>query len=306
MTNQRAWINGRILPFADAAVAVSDLGVVAGASITDMARTIRHQPFLLERHVERLHTSLTELRFPIHWDRRQLLDAAAEIAEANTAGLPAEMDLGIVMFSTAGSNATYLGGQSTQTTTCIHTFPLPFNLWRSGVTNGVRLTIPSIRQIPADCFDIRHKVRNRLHWWLADHEAATIAPGSKALLLDHDDHVTETSTSCFYLVIHGEIVTSDRGVLNSLSRQFIEELAERCGIPFVRRAVQRSELGVASEAFLSSTPSGLMAVSHLDDRRFELPCTGNLCAGPIMRRLLDEYHMVTGLRPDQQILQASA
>ncbi len=305
MTNSIAWINGRILPFAEAAVPVSDLGVVAGASVTDMARTIRHQPFRLERHVDRFFTSLTELRFPIHWNRHQLLDAAVDVVRENFAGVSAEADLGIVLFSTAGSNATYLGGQSTQTTTCIHTFPLPFNLWRSGITNGVRLTIPSIRQIPGDCFDVRHKVRNRLHWWLADHEAATTHPGSKALLLDHDDHVTETTTSCFYAVINGDIVTSDRGVLNSLSCQLVEELAGRCDIPFVRRALKHSELADASEAFLSSTPSGLTAVSHIDGRSLETPINGHLCAGPIMLRLLEDYYVLTGLRPDRQIMHGS-
>jgi hypothetical protein len=34
-----AWINGALCPFTQAAVPVWDLGVVAGASVTEMART---------------------------------------------------------------------------------------------------------------------------------------------------------------------------------------------------------------------------------------------------------------------------
>lgn len=130
-------------------------------------------------------------------------------------------------------------------------------------------------------------------------------PGSRALLLDHDDHVTETSTSCFYAVIDDCIVTSDRSVLNSLSRRLVEELAARCEIPFVRRALKQAELANASEAFLSSTPSGLMAVSHINERSLEPPCTASQCGGPILQRLLEEYHRVTGVRPDLQILHGS-
>jgi branched-chain amino acid aminotransferase len=106
-----------------------------------------------------------------------------------------------------------------------------------------------------------------LHWWLADQQAAVIEPGSKALLLDHDGYVTETSTSCFFLVRNGRIVTSNRGVLNSLSGQIVEEVADSLNIPFERRAICESELETADEAFLSSTPVGILPVSHLNGRR---------------------------------------
>ena len=165
----------------------------------------------------------------------------------------------------------------------------------------MRLVTPSVRQIPEDCFPVEFKVLNRLHWWLADREATEMESGAKALLLDHDNCVTETSTSCFFAVINGRIVTSDRAVLNSLSGQMVEELAGRCGVPFERRALKFAELNDANEAFLSSTPSGLMAVSHINGRSLKTPVESHLCAGPIMRRLLDEYAVIAGLRPDLQI-----
>ena len=302
MTSPVAWINGEILPFARAAVPVWDLGVVAGASVTEMARTFAHRPFRLDQHVDRLCSSLAALGFPQPWMKSQLIDAAEDIVRRNVASLKSTQDLGIVLFSTAGSNATYLDGDSSQTTTCIHSYVLPFGLWKSGVSQGVRLVTPSIRQIPGDCFSVEHKVRNRLHWWLADREAAATDPGAKALLLDQNDFVTETSTSCFFTVIDGRIVTTYRSVLNSLSGRLVEELAGRCGISFERRAFKLSELTSASEAFLSSTPSGLMAVSHINGRSLQTPINGHLCAGPVMRRLLEEYQAVTGLRPDLQII----
>lgn len=301
MTNPAAWINGEILPFMQAAVPVWDLGVVAGASVTEMARTFAHRPFRLDQHVDRLRSSLAALRFPQPWSKLQLIDAAEEIVRRNVVALKPTQDLGIVLFSTAGSNATYLGGDSSQTTTCIHTFLLPFHIWRAGISSGVRLVTPSVRQIPADCFPVEFKVRNRLHWWIADHEAAETEPGAKALLLDHDDCVTETSTSCFFAVINGRIVTSDRAVLNSLSGQLVEELARRCSLPFERRALKLAELNVANEAFLSSTPSGLTAVSYINGMALKTTIESHLCAGPVMRRLLEEYHVIAGLRPDLQI-----
>lgn len=299
MTEPIAWMSGQIQPFSQTAVPVWDLGVVAGASVTEMARTYRHQPFRIERHVQRIMKSLSELGFPIPWSADKLMDAVQTVVAANGKLIPPARDLGIVLFSTAGSNSTYLGGVSHQTTTVVHTFELPFHLWKPALMNGVHLRIPEVRQVPDDCFPVVHKVRNRLHWWLADQQAAKLEPGSRALLLDHEDFVTETSTSCFYLVREGRIATSNRGVLNSLSSQIVEELASSLQIPFERRAIAKSELDSADEAFLSSTPVGLLPVSLIDGR--SVPW---LSADSICRRLVEAWNRITGVNMFRQIEQS--
>jgi branched-subunit amino acid aminotransferase/4-amino-4-deoxychorismate lyase len=297
MNEAIAWINGSLCPFSQAAVPVWDMGVVAGASVTEMARTFAHHPFRLERHVERLMTSLTALGFPQPWPADSLHNAAMQIVDHNSKLIAAGEDLGIVLFSTAGSNPTYLSGCSTHTTTVVHTFVLPFAGWRSNFINGVRLQIPSVRQIPEDCFSVTHKVRNRLHWWLADQEASRRESGSRALLLDQDDYVTETSTSCFYIVRDDRIVTSSRGVLNSLSSQIVEEIAGSLQIPFERRPIPVAELTQASEAFLSSTPVCLLPVSHINGRQ-----AGFAIPGPVFRRLIQAWSRLVGIDVAAQIV----
>lgn len=296
MNEAIAWINGSLCPFSQAAVPVWDLGVVAGASVTEMARTFAHQPFRLEQHIERLMTSLAALEFPQPWSCDSLLQAARSVVNQNSRLIQAGEDLGIVLFSTAGSNPTYLSGESSQTTTIVHTFPLPFGLWKASLLNGVRLQIPAVRQIPEDCFPVTHKVRNRLHWWLADQEAAKREPGSKALLLDHEGFVTETSTSCFYMVRDGQIVTSSRGVLNSLSSGIVEEIAASLRIPFERRPIPATELSLASEAFLSSTPVCLLPVSHINGGP-----AGSIVPGPVFRRLMQAWSLLAGIDIADQI-----
>jgi branched-subunit amino acid aminotransferase/4-amino-4-deoxychorismate lyase len=266
-----------------------------------MARTYQHRPFRLERHIGRLTSSLTALGFRQRWTADDLHKAAESIVQNNVRQISAKQDLGIVLFSTAGSNPTYLAGVGDQTTTVIHTFVLPFQLWRTSLQKGVRLRIPDIRQIPDDCFPVEHKVRNRLHWWLADQQAAKLEPGSKALLLDHSGFITETSTSCFYLVHEGRISTSDRGVLRSLSSEIVEELASALQIPFSRRQISVDELSTADEAFLSSTPIGLLPVSHIDGRPYQLPQSNS-----VFMRLMEKWETLTGTNPARQILDAES
>ncbi|MCA9065213.1 MAG: aminotransferase class IV family protein [Planctomycetaceae bacterium] len=294
MSPTSAWMNGKLIHSSQAVLPFWDLGVVAGASISEMARTFQYQPFRLAEHLDRFAASCESLRFPLRHSREELHAAVSRVVELNSppgaADRPTKSsgDLGIVVFCTAGANATYLSAGtdigadwSDEGQTVIHTFPLPFALWQTAMAAGLRLRIPLQRQLPENSFPVSHKTRNRLHWWLADRAVASVDPSSKALLLDEQGFLTETSTSCFYAVIEGCIVTPDYSVLNSMSRQVVQELANECAIPLVRRNLHPDELALASEAFVSSTPSCLLPVQSVDDLSI-----GEGASRPVFERLL--------------------
>ena len=302
-----AWMNGNLIPYAQAAVPVWDMGVVAGASVTEMARTFGHKSFRISQHLTRLLDSLSKIGFPQQYDKRQLQHAIDDVLAINLQQIPAQSDLGIVIFSTAGPNATYLGAEVAKgisATTAIHTFELPFVTWRSQLRDGVRLRIANVRQIPVECFDVAFKVRNRLHWWLADQEAAQQEPGSKALLLDHAGFITETSTAALHLVCNGRIITPDSGVLNSLSSQLVEEFATTLNIPFERRPVPLGEIRYACEAFLSSSAATLLPVSHVGGERIGGENTGPTFPGSVFNQMTTAWSQLVGIDIVQQLLGA--
>lgn len=297
MQGPLAWINGTLKPFSEAALPVWDLGIVAGAAVTEMARTFRHQPFRLEQHVQRLMSSCQTLGFPVQYSSEQLLTAARQVVSHNTELINSEDDLGIVAFVTAGTNATYLAGQASEFgSTVIHTFHLPVSMWRESFREGVRLRIPGIRQIPEQCFPVSVKVRNRLHWWLADRESTRLEPGSRALLLDQEDNVTESSSACFFAVLDGQVVTPPRHVLNSMSREVVEGLLEKLGVPCRRGPIHCSQLRDISEAFLSSTPFCVLPVSRIDGN-----AVGCEVPGPVFRQLLAAWNELVGIDIAAQI-----
>jgi branched-subunit amino acid aminotransferase/4-amino-4-deoxychorismate lyase len=129
MDEPLAWINGQEVPFSQLALPAWDLGVVAGASITEMARTFRHQPFQLARHLQRLEASCAQLGFETSFRVRDLAMVAERLVLKNIALIDDNDDLGIVAFVTAGANRTYLGGENLPAgTTAVHTFRLPLEL----------------------------------------------------------------------------------------------------------------------------------------------------------------------------------
>jgi branched-chain amino acid aminotransferase len=286
-----AWINGNIVPFSQAALPVWDLGVVAGAAITELARTFRHRPFRLQDHVARLVDSCRALELHVPYSAAELQGIAEELVRQNTSSLTPQQDLGIVLFVTAGVHPTYLSGETAENgTVAVHTFPLPFKAWQDAARNGVRLAIPRLRQIPAECFPVEYKIRNRMHWWLADREAQRAIQGARALLLDAHDRITETSTAAFFVVINDQVRTSNSGVLNSMSARVVEELCNANGIEFARCPINRSDLAIGQEAFVSSSASCLLPVRSVDATEF-----GTVIPGPTCRLLQQAWSELVGV-----------
>ena len=58
MTEPIAYLNNGFVPASQAKLNIYDLGLVLGATLTEMTRTFRHQPFRAEDHVARLYRSL--------------------------------------------------------------------------------------------------------------------------------------------------------------------------------------------------------------------------------------------------------
>ncbi|HND55983.1 MAG TPA: aminotransferase class IV, partial [Pirellulaceae bacterium] len=243
MSEPIVYLSGRMVPASQASIAIFDAGVVLGATVTEMTRTFQRQPWRLRDHVERLFRSLRYTRMDVGMTVDDMLRVTLEVVEHNAALLPPGGELGIIHFVTAGEFPVYAGsaGRSARTTptVCVHTFPMPFELWAKKAEHGQHLITPAIRHVPPQCYDPKMKYRSRMHYYLADQEARVADPDAAALLLDLDGNVTETGGANFLIVERGTIVSpTTRNILPGISRQMVIELAEKLDIPFVERDFQ--------------------------------------------------------------------
>src|SRR5688572_4526005 len=224
MTEPLVYLRGQFVPASEASLKIYDSGIVMGATVTEMTRTFRHQPFRLEDHIARLFRSLKYTRMETGLTPESLASISRELLTHNASLIKPEEELGLIHFVTAGEYPIYAGsaasGGPLTPTVCVHTFPLPFNLWSQRMKDGAHVITPSIRHVPPQCFDPKMKYRSRMHYYLADQEARLVAPDAIALLLDLDGNVTETSGANFLLVQQGEIVSpTRRNILPGISRQ---------------------------------------------------------------------------------------
>ncbi|MFQ5731814.1 MAG: aminotransferase class IV [Planctomycetaceae bacterium] len=302
MSEPIAILNGRVLPVSRAALSLFDTGFVHGAAVGDVVRTFGHNPFRLDEHLARLRCGIEALGIPTAPDEREFREAVFEVVRHNAGRIAADRDLGVVVFVTAGMNATYLGtadrATASRCTWGVHTFPLPFEFWAAKMQHGQRLVIPETRQIPADCLNGQIKWRNRAHWILADRLARRTDPEASALLLDFDGHVTETSTANFFAVTDGRLRTpKPENTLDGVSRRVVFELADRLGIPCEFSDLTRDDALAADESFTSSTTCCLMPVTAIDGRRI-----GDEVPGPVYRRLMDAWNQLAGMNIIEQIV----
>ena len=296
-----AWLNGQTVAVSEAKLSVFDLGIVLGASVTEMIRTFRHEPFRLDDHLDRLYRSLRIVGFAMEMPREELAAVVYDVVAHNAALIGADDDLGITVFVTAGTNLTYVGAAGAENaarpSVCVHTFPLPFELWAEKLNSGQHLVTPSIRHIPPDSLDPKIKSRSRLHWYLADRQARLVDPAASALVLDHDGNIAETSTGNFFIVQQKTLLTpSHRITLGGVSQKMVAELAGTLGIDCRFADLQLYDALTADEAFTSSTPYCLLPVTRINGTLI-----GDGRPGPIFHKLLHAWSEQVGLDVAAQI-----
>ena len=144
------FIRGRLVPASQASISIYDFGIVLGATITDLMRTFHHQIYRLEDHVRRFYDSCNYARISPPISADEMGRCTRELAERNSASLGPHEEWAVVYFITPGENFVYAGsaaaGQLSQPTLCIHSFPLPFHLFRRFFTEGAHLVTPSTRE----------------------------------------------------------------------------------------------------------------------------------------------------------------
>ncbi len=110
----------------------------------------------------------------------------------------------------------------------------------------------------------------------------------EALLLNSRGKVSEASGMNLFLVRDGVLITPgvDQDILEGITRASILELATAMGIPVQERAVDKTELFIADEVFLTGTAARITPVRQLETTL--LPSKR-----PIMDRLRDRMTAIT-------------
>ncbi len=110
----------------------------------------------------------------------------------------------------------------------------------------------------------------------------------EALLLNSRGKVSEASGMNLFIVRDGVLITPgvDQDILEGITRASIMELARAMDIPVLERAVDKTELMIADEVFLSGTAARVTPVRRIES-------TDLSSHRPVMERLRDRLTAIT-------------
>lgn len=297
--NELVFLNDRWIPAAEAGVPLIDGGFVQGATAAEQLRTFSGRIFHFDEHIDRLERSLGVLGLTLPLARDELRAAAERLVAHNHALLADGDDLGLSIFVTPGDYPAYATRRETRPLLGMHTYPLPFRLWAAKYAEGQHLAVSTVRQVPPECWPPQVKCRSRLHYYLADREAAARFPGARALLLDLHGWVSEASTANVMIVRRNEGLLSPplERVLPGVSLAVAFELARRIGWNTRHRDLTVDDVATADEVLLSSTPFCLLPVTQFEGRP-----VGGGSPGPVFSQLLNEWSRLVALDISAQAL----
>jgi branched-subunit amino acid aminotransferase/4-amino-4-deoxychorismate lyase len=193
-----AYLNGNWIDYASVTVPPWDYGFAMGVSVTEQLRTFNGELFCASWHVDRLLDGLSIIGLESPLARDHLIELATQVVQKNQHDIPPGGDMGVGICITPGGLTKFApaSNQEAQGPTMLaYGYPLNFSGLADRYANGMSLSIVETREIPDACIPRQLKCRSRMHYYLAEQEAAAKQPDSRALLLDLEGNVAEATVA---------------------------------------------------------------------------------------------------------------
>jgi D-alanine transaminase len=250
------WLNGEIMPLAEARIGVEDRGFQFADGVYEVIRLYNFRPFALESHLKRLRKSAGGIRLSLPIELQKLKSEIGRFL-----GVAPQRDGMIYLQLTRGCAPRNHAFPQSRPTLLFYTRELPPISDLAG-GEGVKLLsvaderwkrcwIKSIALLPNV---------------LAKNQALD-AGADEAVFID-SGLVTECSASNIFAVIGGRLVTPPVGskVLPGITRDILLEIARKMGIAVEERALREEEAIAADEIFITSTTREISWVMRWNER----------------------------------------
>lgn len=285
------WMNGRLVPWAEAQTHVMAHGLNYGTGVFEGVRSY-HTPngpavFRLQEHLDRMYRSATFYEIAIPYPVERLVDATLEVVRVNR---HADAYLRPLVFFDAHT----LGVVPGDSPVTVVIGAIPFRTYLAGADHGVRVSVSPIRRIDASTLPPSVKACGHYTNSVRAVQEAVKRGFDEAILLNVKGEVAEGSGENLFLVKDGTLVTNgeDASILMGITRDTVLALARDLNIPTEIRSITVGDLERADELFFSGTAVEITPIAEVDGHKKTAP-------GPVTRRLRTLFlDTVRGKRPE--------
>ena len=266
------YVDGKIVPKAEAVVSVYDSGFMLGDGVWEGLRLHNGTWAFADEHLDRLFEAAKAIDLDIGMNRDAVFSALLETQKANGMTTDAHARLmitrGIKVRPFQHPNLSQTGP----------TFVIIMEHSKPKIPRPISLaTVPHLRGLPMTQ-DPKLNSHSKLNCILAC-IAAQKAGADEALMLDLHGFVNTTNACNFFIVRKGAVWTSTGDYcMNGITRQKVIDLCRANDIPVYERNFSLVDTYGADEAFLTGTFGAQTPVGTLDGRTIGTGTLGPLTA----------------------------
>jgi branched-chain amino acid aminotransferase len=286
MATPHAYFQKHFVPLAEAKIGVMTHAFNYGTAVFEGIRGNWNEKqgqiyiFRLSDHYRRLHRSCRILKIELPYSDEELADITVELVAMSGY----QEDLYIRPIAYKSSEVLGLRLHNLEDDLLIYVWPFGPYL---DIEKGVRCGTSSWRRVEDTGIPARAKV-NGVYVNSALAKTEAFENGfDEAIMLNEDGHVSEGSGENIFVVEGGRLITPPvtSNILEGITRNTIVTLArEELGVETIEREIDRTELYVADECFMTGTAAHVTPVVEIDHR-----FVGDGKQGPVTARLQKLY-----------------
>ena len=260
-----AYFEGDVVPIGEANVSIATHTFNYGTAVFEGIRAYRQADGTMAilfagEHYERMLRNAKLVRAAVPESATDLVEITRDLLRRNAHD--GDAYIRPLVYKSARSIRVKLTGLDDRV--AIFTIPLGDYL----PTGGIRLTVSGWQRVSDNAIPARGKIVGSYVNAAFAAEDAHAAGYDDAILLTGDGHVAEASAANLFVVTGTEVATPPLtdDVLSGITRTAIMRIAADAGLEVVERRIDRSELYLADEVFLTGTGVQVAPVSSIDER----------------------------------------
>jgi branched-chain amino acid aminotransferase len=286
---KHVYFEGKIVPFEEAKVSVAThafnygtavFGGIRGYWNNEKKKLYIFRPF---DHYRRLLNSGRMMNMQIPFDEESLIQLTLDLVRME--GWQSDIYIRPLIYKADMGIGVRLHDLRDELTI----FTFPFQQYVKNDTDA-HVTVSSWRRLDDNMIPARGKVSGAYANSALMKTDANRSGFDEALVLNQDGHISEGSAMNIFMVRDDVVITPPvtDNILEGITRKTAMELVEKeLGLPVVERSIDRTELYICDELFMTGSAAQIVAITKVDYRP-----VGKGVMGPVASKLRNIYDAV--------------
>jgi branched-chain amino acid aminotransferase len=285
-TNQKIWMDGKLVNWYDAKVHVMTHTLHYGLGAFEGIRCYKTEKgsaiFRLDEHVDRLFASAAIFMLEIPFTKAEIKAAIIKTVKVN---MLKECYIRPLVYIGYGAMGLYPRDNPIKVS--IAAWPWGAYLGEEGLEKGIRIKVSSFtRHHVNSAMTVAKVCGYYVNSQLAKKEAIYCG-FDEAVLLDTEGYVSEGSGENIFIVRNNEIKTPPlHSILEGVTRDSIVQIAKNLKIPLREDRFTRDEVYIADEAFFTGTAAEITPIREIDGRKIGAGKRGKI-TGKLQKTFFD-------------------